>query len=185
VSANPLDRNEVMRSMKTYCADVGSIPAGISDGRGDRAIGKILELQSRSSDLRLQLTSTWAARLRLASSALCSCRSVAKWPILGASGRVRERGLGAPTPALPRSQQAWLDFGVEYRGLFLWEAFVTGKAKSKGHVDDARAAVDAFVDALPDPRSSVQCKEAFSLMVPRSFAPDGRRTLRCSLNKSS
>ena len=40
--------------------------------------------------------------------------------------------------------------------LFVWEAFVSGGAKPrvKGnpHAADAMVAVDAFVDALPDPR---------------------------------
>jgi len=31
-------------------------------------------------------------------------------------------------------------------GLFLWEAFVTGRAKAPTHIDDAGAAVSAFRD---------------------------------------
>jgi hypothetical protein len=36
-------------------------------------------------------------------------------------------------------------------GLFLWEAFVTARAKKTTHIDDATVAVTAFADALPDP----------------------------------
>lgn len=39
-------------------------------------------------------------------------------------------------------------------GLFLWEAFVTEKAKAVTDVDDATVAVACFVAALPDPRSA-------------------------------
>ncbi|HEX8074770.1 MAG TPA: hypothetical protein VF545_07295 [Thermoleophilaceae bacterium] len=45
----------------------------------------------------------------------------------------------------------WPTFSRAGHGLFLWEAFVTGAAKRDTHVNDARAAVDAFVDALPEP----------------------------------
>jgi hypothetical protein len=48
----------------------------------------------------------------------------------------------------------WLDwsaFSTVGRGLFLWEAFVSGAAKGTTHVDDASIAVAAFVAALPDP----------------------------------
>lgn len=63
-----------------------------------------------------------------------------------------------------RAYLNWADFGVEYRGLFVWEAFVSAKAKGQSHVDDAKAAVDAFIDALPDPRSCIQCREKYSLI---------------------
>jgi hypothetical protein len=58
----------------------------------------------------------------------------------------------------------WADFGVDYRGLFVWEAFVSVKGKGQSHVDDAKVAVDAFIDALPDPRSCVHCSDAYSLI---------------------
>jgi hypothetical protein len=55
--------------------------------------------------------------------------------------------------------------GLGYRGHFLWEAFVSAKSKRGSHVDDAKAAVAAFVDALPNPRTCVQCSEgAYSLI---------------------
>ena len=46
----------------------------------------------------------------------------------------------------------WADFERAPGGLFIWEAFVSGEAKTGSHEGDARAAVDAFKDALPDPR---------------------------------
>lgn len=48
-------------------------------------------------------------------------------------------------------------------GYFVWEAFVTGEAKSKcqdktkRHIDDARRACDEFIERLPDPTS--ECVE--------------------------
>jgi alkylated DNA nucleotide flippase Atl1 len=38
--------------------------------------------------------------------------------------------------------------------LFLWEAFVTGVAKTATHVDDALVAAQTFVQALPDPSAA-------------------------------
>lgn len=45
----------------------------------------------------------------------------------------------------------WARFATERRGLFLWEAFVTGAAKRLTHGEDALAAVEAFRSALPEP----------------------------------
>ena len=52
--------------------------------------------------------------------------------------------------------EAFLDWGAFERvqsGLFVWEALVTGKGKTGSHESDAKAAVDAFYRALPDPTS--------------------------------
>jgi hypothetical protein len=48
----------------------------------------------------------------------------------------------------------WEAFQDARRGLFLWEAFVTDKAKADSHVDDATVAVACFSAALPDPRTA-------------------------------
>lgn len=48
----------------------------------------------------------------------------------------------------------WPTFEADGTGLFLWEAFVTDKAKAETHVDDAIVAVACFTSALPDPRSA-------------------------------
>jgi uracil-DNA glycosylase len=44
----------------------------------------------------------------------------------------------------------WEQFTAAGSGLFLWEAFVTDRAKAMTHVDDATVAVTAFLDALPE-----------------------------------
>ena len=46
----------------------------------------------------------------------------------------------------------WSRFQRSQSGLFIWEAFVTGSAKTGSHSLDAMAAVNAFRLALPDPK---------------------------------
>lgn len=47
----------------------------------------------------------------------------------------------------------WAEFlDSSVPGLLVWEAFVTGTAKGRTHIDDARLGVKAFQSALPDPR---------------------------------
>jgi len=46
----------------------------------------------------------------------------------------------------------WEDFRAADSGLFLWEAFVSGKSKGSNHVEDAKRAVKAFTDSLPNPQ---------------------------------
>ena len=67
------------------------------------------------------------------------------------------------------SHLEWESF-VAGDGLFLWEAFVSGRAKPQAdgnpHAADAMLALEAFVDALPDPMSinAVQEKDVISLI---------------------
>lgn len=58
----------------------------------------------------------------------------------------------------------WASFIAERQGLFVWEAFVSAKAKGQSHVDDATAAVEAFLNAMPELQSCLQCHEAYSLV---------------------
>ena len=60
----------------------------------------------------------------------------------------------------------WGDFQHANTGLFVWEAFVSGKAKAVDHAGDARRAVEAFRAALPSPdrHSAVSVQEAYSLV---------------------
>ena len=45
----------------------------------------------------------------------------------------------------------WQDFSNSGKGLYIWEAFVSGSGKSTSHVGDAQRAGEAFVHALPNP----------------------------------
>lgn len=62
---------------------------------------------------------------------------------------------------------SWTRFNDAPSGLLLWEAFVTGKAKTGSHEGDAAAAVNAFMESLPDPPSGsiVREPEVFSLVA--------------------
>ena len=43
----------------------------------------------------------------------------------------------------------WHSYQKSENGLFIWEAFVSGKAKTSSHTGDAKVAVRAFVKAIP------------------------------------
>jgi hypothetical protein len=60
----------------------------------------------------------------------------------------------------------WSEFARADKGLFLWEAFVTDRAKAATHVDDAAVAVTAFQNALPDPTgaNAVDSERPLSLL---------------------
>ncbi len=69
----------------------------------------------------------------------------------------------------PLSTAAFLDwkkFENSGKGLFLWEAFVSGKSKGSGHTHDAVIAVRTFLAALPNPDAANAISEqvVFSLI---------------------
>jgi len=69
---------------------------------------------------------------------------------------------------LDGDKRATVDWGKFQTGrfkLFLWEAFITGSAKTDSDIGDARKAVQTFVDALPDPRqaNAVTCEKPVSI----------------------
>lgn len=74
--------------------------------------------------------------------------------------RVRQR---APSDAIAFLD--WPAFSQSQAGLFIWEALVSGKAKTESHTGDASVAVRAFLDALPDPtaHSLVKAQDVLSL----------------------
>jgi hypothetical protein len=49
--------------------------------------------------------------------------------------------------------------------VFLWEAFVTGKAKGQGHVEDAEIAIKHFVESLPNPEAANAIQEEHVLSL--------------------
>lgn len=62
---------------------------------------------------------------------------------------------------------SWDEFSAARSGLYLWEAFVSGKAKAGSHEEDAKKAVEAFERALPDPTkcNAVRCDaDVYSLV---------------------
>lgn len=177
-----------MRSLKTYCADVGSIAAA-KFGWASRSRHSTLggtSIEELSSAIARDLDDDEPVALGFecplfvpfgGSSAKLGCardgEGARPWSAHAgaaslATGLVQVTWiLNSIRTQLKQPRAAflnWAAFGEGYRGLFLWEAFVTGEAKGLSHVDDARAAVDAFVDALPDLRSSVTCRQTYSLI---------------------
>ena len=54
----------------------------------------------------------------------------------------------------------WDEFCEASGGLFLWEAFVSSRAKGKSHQDDAAIAVRSFAAQLPDLKQAIPIWEA-------------------------
>lgn len=178
-----------MRCLKTYCADVGSISGGKFGWAGKSrdwegsgtSIDELGTSIARDLDAGSPVTLGFECPLFVPFGGESSRLGCARF---GEGARPWSAHAGAASLATGLVQVAWLlsrirqgavhehraflnwtDFGVEYRGLFIWEAFVSAKAKRESHVDDAKAAVEAFVDALPDPRTSVHCTDgAYSLI---------------------
>jgi hypothetical protein len=73
---------------------------------------------------------------------------------------VRDQLSGNPTGTLE-----WSEFSGGQHTLFLWEAFVSGKAKGVDHLEDALIAVRAFRESRSrrDWRTSVSCPHPASL----------------------
>jgi hypothetical protein len=72
----------------------------------------------------------------------------------------------ARTPRPATAFLNWKEFETSHGGLFLWEAFVSGKAKGSGHAQDAEIAGQMFRAALPNPETSnaISEKSALSLI---------------------
>jgi len=72
------------------------------------------------------------------------------------------RLLGARVPVY----LSWREFAIVNRGMLVWEAFVSSKAKQKSHAEDARAGVRAFVAKVTggDVESDVRGAEVHSLI---------------------
>lgn len=73
------------------------------------------------------------------------------------------RGLGDRGAPVPSTYLDWQEFAAADSGIFLWEAFVTGAAKSAeagkdGHMADALTACKEFAARLPNPASGSACE---------------------------
>ncbi len=179
---------ELRRSLKVYCADIGSIAGGKF---GWAAKSRDISISGTSiEELALSVAHDLDADSAVALGFECPLfvPIVAEPSRLGCArdgegARPWSANAGASSLATGLVQVAWLlgrikahasgshhahldwaAFATGYRGLFLWEAFVSGTSKRGSHVDDAAAAVDAFYEALPDPRSCVRSADAYSLV---------------------
>lgn len=177
-----------------YCADVGSIPARrFAWARAEDAVGSI---SHSSSEIR-QLVEMLVCDLTTSKPVALGFECPLSVPIPsnchelgchrpGEGNRSWSAGSGAAVLATGLVQTVWILAEVRQRigspppvfldwsafqhsgtGLFLWEAFVSSKAKGKSHGDDAKIAVHAFLAALPDmnPPDAICCDgEVYSLI---------------------
>ena len=80
--------------------------------------------------------------------------------------------LSAVKEKLRRTARAtldWADFESGPADLFLWEAFVSGAAKGSSHIEDAEIAVQAFLNALPNPGSNTEFSDPEVLSLLGTF----------------
>ena len=165
-----------------YCADIGSVPNGRFGWARSEPGEEPIERHRGGSeivDLVDAVADDLAARQAVALGFECplfvpvpehALRLGAARP--GDGNRAWSAGAGAGALTTGLVQVAWIlrelhrhcpdsepyldwnDFTRAGGGLFLWEAFVTDRAKAATHVDDATVAVAAFRDALPDPTAA-------------------------------
>jgi hypothetical protein len=156
-----------------FCADIGSISqgnfgwAGLSGGRGHEGT-EIAELAEA-----VAICLTGGQRVALGFEAPLFVPLPVEASMLGKArdgeSKAWSAGSGAQVLATALAQVSWLLERVRQRaptdavafldwpaflrsraGLFIWEALVTGKAKTGSHAGDAAVAVRAFRAAIPD-----------------------------------
>jgi hypothetical protein len=184
-----------MEGLRVFCADIGSVKAGNFGWAASNANGQELESGSDIRDLAQRIVTHLDSErpacvgfecplfvpLREDPRRLTEARTgdgSRAWSASAGTGALAtglvevcwilnqvRRGLTREV----RSHLEWNSF-VSEGGLFLWEAFVSGGAKPQvdgnRHAADAMAAVEAFVDALPDPTSmnAIQEPDVISLV---------------------
>src|SRR5215218_1010569 len=157
----PTVRPVLASPLAIYCADIGSMPNhrfgwACTDAAGDRVerhrgsaeIGDLVEI------VAADIADGRAVALGLECPLYVP---VPQQPLRLGTARIgegnRSWSAGAGAGARATAAQPFLDWETFTRaghGLFLWEAFVTDRAKAATHIDDATVAVTAFRDALPD-----------------------------------
>lgn len=183
-----------MKRLAVYCADVGSIRQGnFGWAREEVPAGEIERHHGGTEILELvdALAEDLAAGVPVALGFECPLFvPVPESPLGLGSARPGEgarpwsagAGTGALTTGLVQAAWVltelrnrrpgdrvfldWTAFAAAGAGLFLWEAFVTEKAKAVTHVDDATIAVACFAAALPEPgrASAVTAERPLSLV---------------------
>lgn len=169
----------VPKDVAIYCADIGSVPNrrfGWARGEADEQAIDRHRGGTEIAELVDAVTEDLSAGRPVALGFECPLYvPVPGEPLKLGAARVGEgnrswsAGAGAGALATGLVQVAWIlselrermpeampyldweQFMAAGEGLFLWEAFVTDRAKATTHVDDATVAVAAFRRALPDP----------------------------------
>lgn len=165
-------------SLAVYCADIGSVANRRFGWARTEATGVGIERHHSSTEIEEfvgAISADLAAGRKLALGFECPLYLPVPDPAVqlgrarrGEGNRSWSAGAGAGALATGAVQVAWilrelrrrgptaeafLDWNAFVRagnGVFLWEAFVTDRAKATTHVDDATVAVTAFRDALDD-----------------------------------
>lgn len=167
----------VTKRFAVVCADIGSVKAGRFGWFGISADGTRLHGDSSSiEELARVVTATLTSGDGVALGFECPLFTPLRDnPLLLTKARSGEgnrswsagAGCGAlatgivevawvlshvrkSTPPTVKAFLDWQAFQEANGGLFLWEAFVSGKAKGDGHVHDAEIAVRKFQYALPN-----------------------------------
>ncbi len=173
-AAHPLisTLDHMTNTLLTACADIGSVAAGnfgwwSSDGdsgrepstlaasisaalNGDQpvALGFECPLFVPLTEDELLLTRARPGEGSRAWSAGAGCGALATG-LVQVAWVLRTIHASLKSPRVAHLD--WEAFTKAQSGLFLWEAFVTGAAKSSTHVADAQAAGEAFIQSLPNP----------------------------------
>jgi hypothetical protein len=177
-----------MNDFLTICADVGSVPKGnfgwwSSNGpSGDRPSTLVDYLVSALDDGKpvalgfecplflplhhdeMYLTNGRPGERSRAWSATAGCGALATG-LVEVAWVLRETGLRLNSPT--QAYLSWDSFVAAGTGLFLWEAFVSGKEKGANHIADAELGARALMNALPNPKAAnaVACEsEVYSLV---------------------
>lgn len=183
-----------MQQLAVYCADVGSIRQGNFGWAREEVPARKIERQRGGTEIRELIDAVakdLAAGIPVALGFECPLfvpvpedpfRLGAARPGEGTRPWSAGAGTGALTTGLVQAAWVltelrnrrpgdrvfldWTAFEAVDAGLFLWEAFVTEKAKAVTHVDDATIAVTCFTAALPDPgrASAVTAERPLSLV---------------------
>ena len=104
---------------------------------------------------RAEGSPSWASRT--GASALATGLAEVPWILQGIRRKLRE--------PYPKVFLNWDSFQKSEGGLFIWEAFVSGAAKTGSHTGDARVGICDFVKALPSPQTFVHpCSRTRSLI---------------------
>ena len=178
--------NVKTEGLAIYCADIGLVKKGnfewaVMHGdcqRGGKEIGGLVDdvVDSLSAGVKVALgfecplwvpvpddpagvtagrgvdgNRAWSAGA--GASVLAAGSTETAWILREIRERLRDR-----SAALPAVLFDWQEFARLDRGVYLWEAFVTGDAKAKGeragkdaHMADALTACTEFAARLPDP----------------------------------
>jgi uracil-DNA glycosylase len=177
-----------------YCADIGSVPNGRFGWARSETDEAAIETHRGGTEI-IDLVEAVAADVESGRAVALGFECPLFVPVpeqalrLGAAragegNRSWSAGAGAGAMATGVVQVAWIlaelrrevpaahaeldweRFAGGNTGLFLWEAFVTDRAKAATHVDDATVAVTAFREALPDvaSASAVTAERPLSLL---------------------